>query len=113
MDANYAPLALGVLRLDAEGAVWTSQGEHDCVRVAEGGKILEVRGVPGTSVDTDRHNGIHETFAATGKKWDVVEVIGKWDDGTAQKVTADAVAVHKKFDGVTVQGDRPGYRRAA
>ena len=28
----------------------------------EGGKILEVRGVAGTSVDTDRHNGIHETL---------------------------------------------------
>ncbi len=27
-----------------------------------GGKILEVRGVAGTSVDTDRHNGIHETL---------------------------------------------------
>ena len=46
----------------------------------DGGKVLEVRGVAGTSVDTDRHNGIHETFDASGKKWDVVEVIGKWDD---------------------------------
>ena len=27
--------------LDAEGAVWTSQGERDCVRVAEGGEILD------------------------------------------------------------------------
>ena len=46
-----------------------------------GGKVLEVRGVAGTSVDTDRHNGIHETLDASGKKWDVVEVVGKWDDG--------------------------------
>ena len=27
-----------------------------------GGKILEVRGVSGTSVDRDRHDGIHETL---------------------------------------------------
>jgi sugar lactone lactonase YvrE len=27
--------------MDAEGAVWTSQGQRDCVRVAEGGKILD------------------------------------------------------------------------
>jgi sugar lactone lactonase YvrE len=27
--------------IDAEGAVWTSQGQRDCVRVAEGGKILD------------------------------------------------------------------------
>src|SRR5215203_3977608 len=78
----------------------------------EGGKILEVRGVPGTSVDTDRHNGIHETFAATGKKWDVVEVLGKWDDPTAQKATADAIAVHKKFDGITAQGGDTGVVQA-
>ena len=63
--------------------------------IPNGGKILEVRGVAGTSVDTDRHNGIHETLDASGKKWDVVEVIGKWDDPTAQKVTADAIAVQR------------------
>ena len=78
----------------------------------DGGKILEVRGVAGTSVDTDRHNGIHETFAATGKKWEVVEVVGKWDDPTAQKATADAIAVHKKFDGITAQGGDTGVVQA-
>jgi ribose transport system substrate-binding protein len=35
-----------------------------------------------------------------------------WDDGTAQKVTADAVAIHKAFDGVTVQGGSTGTVRA-
>lgn len=78
----------------------------------DGGKILEVRGVPGTSVDTDRHNGIHETFDASGKKWDVVEVLGKWDDPTAQKATADAIAVHKAFDGITAQGGDTGVVQA-
>ena len=81
-------------------------------KIPNGGKILEVRGVAGTSVDTDRHNGIHEVLDASGKKWDVVEVVGKWDDGTAQKVTADAVAVQKHFDGVTVQGGSTGTVRA-
>ena len=32
-----------------------------------GGKILEVRGVSGTSVDRDRHNGIQETLDKTGR----------------------------------------------
>ncbi|HWA47004.1 MAG TPA: sugar ABC transporter substrate-binding protein [Dongiaceae bacterium] len=80
--------------------------------IPNGGKILEVRGVAGTSVDTDRHNGIHEVLDASGKKWDVVEVVGKWDDGTAQKVSADAIAVQKKFDGITVQGGSTGTVRA-
>lgn len=80
--------------------------------IPEGGKILEVRGVAGTSVDRDRHEGIHEVLDASGKDWEVVEVVGKWDDGTAQKATADAVAVHNKFDGVTVQGGSTGTVRA-
>jgi ribose transport system substrate-binding protein len=80
--------------------------------IPDGGKILEVRGVAGTSVDTDRHNGIHEVLNASGKKWEVVEVVGKWDDGTAQKVSADAIAVQKKFDGITVQGGSTGTVRA-
>ena len=76
-----------------------------------GGKMLEVRGVSGTSVDRDRHDGIHETLDKTGKKWDVVEVYGKWDDPTAQKVTADAIAVQKHFDGYRRAGRR--HRRGA
>lgn len=78
----------------------------------DGGKVLEVRGVAGTSVDTDRHNGIHEVLDASGKKWDVVEVVGKWDDGTAQKATADAIAVHGQFDGITAQGGDTGVVQA-
>ena len=77
-----------------------------------GGKILEVKGVAGTSVDTDRHNGIHETLDKSGKKWDIVEVLGKWDDPTAQKATADAIAVHKHFDGFTAQGGDTGVVQA-
>src|SRR5580692_9062559 len=77
-----------------------------------GGKVLEVRGVAGTSVDTDRHNGIHEALDKSGKKWDVVEVVGKWDDPTAQKATADAIAVQKHFDGFTAQGGDTGVVQA-
>src|SRR3954470_24829020 len=80
--------------------------------VPDGGKVLEVRGVAGTSVDTARHNGIHETLDASGKKWEVTEVVGKWDDPTAQKATADAIAVQKQFDGITAQGGDTGVVQA-
>ena len=80
--------------------------------VPNGGKVLEVRGVAGTSVDTDRHNGIHETFNASGKKWNIVEVVGKWDDATAQKASADAIAVQKRFDAITAQGGDTGVVQA-
>jgi ribose transport system substrate-binding protein len=76
------------------------------------GKLLEVRGVTGTSVDRDRHDGIQEVLKKSGGDWETVEVVGRWDDGTAQKVVADAIAVHKKFDGVSVQGGSTGTVRA-
>lgn len=78
----------------------------------KGGDVLEVRGVPGTSVDTDRHKGLQDTLKASGKPFNTVEVVGRWDDGTAQKVSADAIAVHKRFDGMTAQGGSTGMVRA-
>jgi len=77
-----------------------------------GGKLLEVRGPAGNSVDRDRHKGFHEVLDGSGKKFEIIEVVGKWDDGTAQKVTADAIAIHKHFDGIYVQGGSTGTVRA-
>lgn len=79
---------------------------------AKSGKILEVRGLPGNSVDRDRHLGFRAVMEAPGNKFEIVEVVGNWDDGTAQKVTADALAVHKKFDGIYTQGGSTGTVRA-
>ncbi|MEO8683382.1 MAG: sugar ABC transporter substrate-binding protein [Devosia sp.] len=78
----------------------------------EGGKVLEVRGVTGTSVDTDRHNGLRDGLSASGKPFEVVEVVGKWDDGTAQKVAADAFAVQGHFDAIAAQGGDTGIVQA-
>jgi ribose transport system substrate-binding protein len=75
------------------------------------GKILEVRGLPGNSVDRDRHLGFREVIEPAGG-FEIVEVVGNWDDGTAQKVTADAIAVHGRFDAVVVQGGTTGAVRA-
>jgi ribose transport system substrate-binding protein len=80
--------------------------------VPNGGKVLEVRGVIGTSVDTDRHEALNETFAKSGKEWKITEVVGKWDDGTAQKVAADAIATSGPFDAIAAQGGDTGIVRA-
>jgi ribose transport system substrate-binding protein len=71
------------------------------------GKLLEVRGLPGNSVDRDRSAAFNEVVKAAGG-FEVVSVVGNWDDGTAKKVVADAVAVHKKFEGMYVQGGSTG-----
>lgn len=75
------------------------------------GKILEVRGLPGNSVDRDRHLGFRELMEPAGD-FEIIEVVGNWDDGTAQKVTADAIAVHGQFAGIIVQGGTTGAMRA-
>jgi len=91
------------------GTLW---GKWLINNVPGGGKILEVRGVAGASVDTDRHNGVHEALNASGKKWTVTEVVGKWDDGVAQKATADAIATNGPFVGFTAQGGDTGIVQA-
>jgi len=91
------------------GELW---GDWLVKHIPNGGKVLEVRGVAGTSVDTDRHNGIHEKLQASGKDFKVTEVMGKWDDGVAQKVTADAIATNGPFDGITAQGGDTGVVQA-
>ena len=91
------------------GALWA---KWLAGHLPNGGKVLEVRGVAGTSVDTDRHNGFTKTLDDTGKKWNVVQVYGKWDDGVAQKVAADAIAVQGHFDGISAQGGDTGVVRA-
>jgi ribose transport system substrate-binding protein len=80
--------------------------------VGDKGKILEVRGLQGNSVDRDRHLGFREVMEGDGNDFEIIEVVDNWDDGTAQKVVADAVAVHGQFDGMFVQGGSTGAVRA-
>jgi ribose transport system substrate-binding protein len=76
------------------------------------GKVLEVRGLQGNSTERDRHVGFRQVLEAPGKKYDIVEVVGSWDDGKAQKAVADALTVHRKFDAMMVQGGSTGAMRA-
>jgi ribose transport system substrate-binding protein len=76
------------------------------------GRLLEVRGLPGNSVDRDRHQAFRAVVEAPGSQFEIIEVVGNWDDGTAQKVVADALAVHGQFDGMYVQGGSTGAVRA-
>lgn len=75
------------------------------------GKILEVRGVPGNSVDRDRSQGLHDALKAGGD-FEIVQIVGNWDTGTSQKATADALAIHGQFDGIFTQGGSDGTVRA-
>jgi ribose transport system substrate-binding protein len=75
-------------------------------------KVLEIRGPAGNSADRNRHDAFRDVMGKSGKKLEIVEVIGKWDDGTTQKAAADAIAVHKKFDAIYTQAGSTGAVRA-
>ena len=80
--------------------------------VGDKGKLLEVRGVPGNSVDRDRHLGFRSIVDKAPNQFEVIEVVGNWATGDSQKVTADALAVHGHFDGVFTQGGSDGTVQA-
>ena len=107
--------------VDSDKVIMVNESQTDIGRLAgkyllshipaKTGKILEVRGIAGTSVDRDRHDGFHAAMDAGGT-WEYVEVRGKWDEGITQKVAADAIAVHGHFAGGYVQDGTPGLVRA-
>ena len=73
--------------------------------------VIEVRGVPGNSVDRDRHDGFTEAMAQD-PGIQVTQVVGNWDDGTGQKAVADALAVNGAVDGIYTQGGSTGVTHA-
>ena len=75
------------------------------------GKILMVNGVQGTGVDQERRQGAAEVWDAN-PGITTVEVIGDWDPGKAQTVTATALAANPDFAGVWCQGGTDGVVRA-
>lgn len=90
----------------------TMSGEWIEKYVGHKGKLLEVRGVPGNSVDRDRHLGFRSIVEKAPNKFEIVEVVGNWATGDSQKVTADALAVHGHFDGIFTQGGSDGTVQA-
>ena len=76
------------------------QGARGARRARQLGRPRPPRGLPQGDVE------------APGNKFEIVEVVGNWDDGTAQKAVADALAVHGKFDGLFAQGGSTGAVRA-
>lgn len=74
--------------------------------------LLFVRGPSGQPVDIARAEGFHEALKDTGREFNVTEVIGNWNPGDAQKVTADAISAGGRFDGIYVEAGSQGAAQA-
>jgi len=68
------------------------------------GNILEIRGLPGTSVNDSIHKGIVEGLKKYPGLKVVGEVYGNWDEATAQKAVAGILPSLPKIDAVVDQG---------
>ena len=106
-----------VMQVNEDQSRWAASGREFLVDELKAAGKTAARSsrsaaCPATRSTATAPIGIHEVFDATGGDWEIVQVVGNWDDGTAQKVTADAIAVHGQFDGVTVQGGSTGTVQA-
>lgn len=68
------------------------------------GNLLEIRGLAGTSVDTDIHKGIMQALQDYPGLKVVGHVTGKWDEATAQKAVAGILPSLPKIAAVVDQG---------
>jgi ribose transport system substrate-binding protein len=85
---------------------WYGQNQVEFIanNLGKTGNLLEIRGLAGTSINDDIHNGI----VAGLKKYPglkvVGEVYGNWDEATAQKAVAGILPSLPKIDAVVDQG---------
>ena len=77
----------------------------------KGGNLLEIRGLAGTSIDEEIHNGILEGVKAHPEFKIVGSVTGDWDQTTAQKAVATVLPSLPALVGVVDQGG-DGYGAA-
>ena len=83
---------------------------ENAARGVTAGKVLWVRGLIGTAAELDKHEGFMSVMNETD--FEVIEVVGNWDSGTGQTVTADALAAHGEFVGVANQYGSQGSIQA-
>ncbi|MEF0941560.1 substrate-binding domain-containing protein [Rhizobium sp. BR 362] len=77
----------------------------------DGGNLLEIRGLAGTSIDAAIHKGLEEGVKANPQFKIVNSVTGNWDQTTAQKAVATVLPSLPDIVGVVTQGG-DGYGAA-
>jgi ribose transport system substrate-binding protein len=92
-------------------ALATAEVDYLATRLPKGGSLLEIRGVAGTSIDDDFHNGIQDGLKRHPDFKVVNSVEGDWDETTAQKAVATVLPSLPPVVGVVDQGG-DGYGAA-
>ncbi|RYC30264.1 ABC transporter substrate-binding protein [Lichenibacterium minor] len=92
-------------------ALAAAEIDYLATRLPKGGSLLEIRGVAGTSIDDDFHNGIQDGLKKHPDFKVVNSVEGDWDETTAQKAVATVLPSLPPVVGVVDQGG-DGYGAA-
>lgn len=66
--------------------------------------VLEVRGIPGTSVDEEIHKGVMEGFSKYPNIVVVGSVYGYWTESIARQAVTDVLPSLQKIDAIVTQG---------
>ncbi len=80
------------------------EADYVAKHLGDKGTVLEVRGIAGTSVDNDIHQGIVQAFAKYPGIKLVGSVHGNWTQSIAQKEVAGILPTLPKVDAVVTQG---------
>lgn len=81
-----------------------TQVDYLAARLKDGGNLLEVRGLPGTSVDEEIHQGILDGVKKHPQFKIVSSVQGDWNQTVAQKAVAGVLPSLPPVAGVVTQG---------
>lgn len=77
-----------------------------------GGNLLEVRGIAGTSIDNEVHEGVQQALKALPNIKVVGSVYGNWSPVDSQKAVAGVLPSLPKVDAVMASGGATGITRA-
>jgi ribose transport system substrate-binding protein len=89
----------------------SDQVDYLANRFPQGGNLLEIRGLAGTSIDETIHAGILEGVAKHPNFKIVSSVEGDWDEATAQKAVSTVLSSLPDIVGIVDQGG-DGYGAA-
>ena len=97
--------------VDLAGTYGAEQVRQMAKRLPNGGNLIYIRGVAGTSIDDDITKGVLEKIAKHPNLKIVSTVNGDWDQTTAQKAVTGVLPSLPKIDGILDQGG-DGYGSA-
>ncbi len=92
-------------------AMGKAQVDYLAKRLPNGGNLLEIRGLAGTSIDGLIHSGIEQGVKEHPNFKIVSSVTGNWDQATAQKAVATVLPSLPNIVGIVDQGG-DGYGAA-